>query len=339
MGDLNVEGETAPPAQVPLARLFSRTSPFWLVLLLLAGCSGGDKPDMVLEITFEGDGCEGAMLDTVEVSFETGDLGDFSFSCDSSGPLKVRIPDLPTGTHRLLVLGIDQGAPIYALRVEIDHLSSGPHTYSLDLRLATEVVTYFTFAGAEGQDGLSCEQARIERLDIEVGELSFRDVPCSSQGVDGASLLGITPGSYDVSLSAFDSSGRELYSSTFPELEIHDGANEFLLNLLPQEKGDLEFFWLFGSDEKACDEARVVTIKYHLEGPDGVSEEVEEQCENADGHFWEDLEPGFYVLKNIEGLTESGATSHLSSNVPLYVAAGFAVSFEVVVEPLLAGIP
>lgn len=325
----------------PLSRIRSKAwmpVPLLLALVFFTACSSEHRPDMILDVSFEGLGCEDALIDTVDVHFETGDMGSFSTECDSAGVLSLLIPEVPVGTHQLLVQGLDQGFPIYALRVEIDHGREGPHIYGLDLRLATELVAYFTFAGFEDQDGLNCEQAQVDYLNIEVvGLVKFSEVPCSSAGVDGASLLGIVPGSYDVKLSAFDRGGNELYHSAFSDLEIFEGSNEYLFNLEPLLNGGLEFLWSFGARRQGCGEAGVDRVRYWLEGPDGqlltATSGEEADCEDV-GHFWEDLLPGFYTLQKIEGLSAGGATRFKKEDVRLYVAAGNTFSFDVVLDPI-----
>lgn len=305
-----------------------------MALLVLSGCGSAPSPDMTLEISFDGQGCRDAGLDEVSVRFETGNVGDVTVPCDTRGPLRVVVEDVPIGVYRVLVTGLDQGFAIYALRVEIEHRRSGPHVYGLDLRLATEVIAQFTFAGVGLQNGLTCDEAGIEFLDISFGDLTFDTVPCRSGGQDAALLLGITPGRYDVAITAFDSQGRDLYESFFDDVDVFDGSNVLTFNVLPLVPAELEFRWIF-DDTARCDRSGVVTVEYVLIGPDGarVSANPEVALCGDQGHVWGPLAAGRYVLQFIEGIDGAGRVLYRRTSVPLFAPAGDRAVFDVNLLP------
>lgn len=296
-----------------------------------------DQPDMRLVVTFEGLGCRDARVDTLRITFEGGGANNKSISC-ASGPFDVIFRDVPTGTVRVFLEGLDQGFVAYSGRFDLKHTERGSHRYDLDLLQATEVVTWFTFAGLGAQDGLTCDEAQITHLNVAVGGLNFNNLPCISNGMDAASLSGVEPGAYDMVVEAFDAAGTKLYASEFKAVQIFQGSNELTLNLLPLVAAGLEFTWEF-DDAVSCLDAQVANIEWLLVDAAGI--EVTRgitPCATATGtasvlFHHEDpqgqLEEGLYSLTYIRGITVGGQLRYETTSAPLYAPAGRTQGFTV----------
>lgn len=299
-----------------------------------------DRPDMRLVVTFEGMGCRDARVDSLRITFESGGSNNKIIDC-ASGPFDIIFRDVPTGTVRVFLEGLDQGFVAYSGRFDLQHTERGSHRYDLDLLEATEVVTFFTFAGLGNQDGLFCDEAQITRLNIKVGPLSFNDLPCTSNGVDAASLSGIEPGVYDILVDAFDQAGTRLYASEFRAVKIFQGSNELTLNLLPLVKAGMEFTWEF-DDAVDCADAQVANIEWLLVDAAGV--EVTRgitPCATATGtasvlfHHQDpkgQLNAGLYALTYVRGISVGGQLRYETTSAPLYAPAGRTQGFIVTLE-------
>lgn len=322
-----------------MIRLLHTLAPALALALVLPACiiesSPDDYRDMRLVVSFEGLGCGDARLDRVRVTFETGERSPEEFRC-TSGLFKATFRDVPIGTVRVFVEGIDGDYVAYSGRFDLTHTRGGTHRYDLDLLPSTEVVTYFTFAGLGSQDGLTCDEAQIQNLKITFGNTSF-DVPCQTNGADAALLTGIDPGTYAVTVDAFDSAGQRLYSSGF-DIRVYLGSNEYTLNLLPLVLGGLSFEWEF-SDAPDCARAGVATIEYQL--VDAAGREVYSDTTNCGSEgvlFAHDdpaaaLDPGLYVLTYIYGVSANGINiPYEATRVPLYVPAGRTQGFIVTLD-------
>lgn len=300
-----------------------------LALVGASGCVVTDPGELMrFDITFERLGCHAARVDEVVLTFETGGLGTHSWVCSGAGGLSAWVGGVRPGTYRVRFEAFDQGHVVYSGRFDVRHVSGNTRPHDIDLRRTTEVIANFTFAGQGFADGLTCEQAKITRLDIEVGGLRYTGVPCRSGGRDAVALVGVEPGWVDIKVDAFDAQGRRLYASLFEDVEIYLGANEFDLNLLPLEPGGLEFEWRFAGNA-SCSQTGVQSVEYHLVGPDGSVEggTQVEACISG-GVRYEDLEPGLYTLVFISGKS-GGNELYRATSVGLYVPAGRVQLFDV----------
>lgn len=295
-----------------------------------------DTRDMRFLVSFEGLGCRGAGVDLVRITFESGAEGVQEVDCRGRGDLDVFFPSVPVGTVRVLFEAFDRGYTAYSGRFDLRHTHGGSRTYAIDLMPASEVVTYFTFAGLGDLDGMTCEEAQIVRLSLDVGGVAF-DVPCHSDQQDAASLAGLEPGTYDTLVEAFDRDGRMLYASSF-RLRVFHGSNEYILNILPLATAGLEFTWSF-VDAPNCATAQVTDIWYQLVDAEGyLVHEGTVPCGGRDStnsvlfsHTDPNgLEAGLYFLTVIEGIAGDGRTvRYRTEDAFLYAPAGRTQAFEV----------
>lgn len=288
--------------------------------------------DLELDVSFDGLGCADARLDQVRITFETGGLSGISVPCVGRGRVSVIAEAIPPGPYRILVEGLDRGFPAYASRFDVTVRRDADLTYyRLDLAPALEVVTRFTFAGWDQRDGMTCEQAGVDRVDLYFGGIAFRDVPCRSNGVDAAELLGLEAGVYDVRIDGFDSGRRLLYSSEFRNVRLFSGSNVLTLNALALEDGGMELSWRFAGDS-SCALSGVVTVEFVLLGPDGYRVLVDNPAVVAchDGPVRiTGLEPGLYTLQYADARDSGGVRRFRRTSVPLYVPAGNLAGFSV----------
>lgn len=295
-----------------------------------------DERDMRFVVTFDGMGCRDALVDRVLVTFESGAEGTQEVDCRGRGALDVVFPRVPVGTIRVLFEALDGDYAAYSGRFDLRHTLGGTHSYAIDLLPATEVVTYFTFAGLGALDGMTCQEAGITTLHLAVGGVNF-DVPCQSHQQDAASLAGLEPGTYQTVVDAFDADGRKLYASTF-DLKVFRGSNEYVLNLLPLVKAGLEFTWKF-VDAPNCVTAQVTDIQYRLVDAEGyiVYEDTvacgDRNATNSVVFSHQDpngLDAGLYFLTFISGIAADGVTvRYETTEAMIYAPAGRTESFEV----------
>ncbi len=290
------------------------------------------NPDMYLTVTFDGRGCDQASVSAIRVSFVGSDIGSTSVGC-ISGPIEVGIPSVVPGDYTVRVEAFDSRdltfvaySDTFALR----HTLGGTHEYALDLLSTTEVVTSFVFASAgQSLPGMTCAQAGVSTLEILVdGTQAYRQVPCTTNGRDAASLSGIAPGVHDIAVEAYDADGRKLYASSFGAVPVMRGANDLILNLLPIStvRGGMALSWDFGGLN--CEQAWVSTVSFTLVDATGaVVGSYNAGCQQAPLTFGFDnasssLTPGLYALSNINGYDVTGGLLYSASNVPLFAPAG-----------------
>lgn len=329
---MTLERNARSSVRLPLAALLG-------TLMLTAACGGNpDDPDMTLVVTFDGLSCRSAGVDRVRVDFIGAGISTDE-ACPRSGDIEVFIPNLDPRTYRVRFEGVDRsGLVAYQDTFDIRHTRGGSHVYDIDVRSVTEVVTRFTFAGTDAQDGLTCDESAITRLNLTIGSTEFRDVPCRASGQDAAAFTGIAPGRQDISIEAFDRGGRRLYASSFSGIDIRRGSNEFVLNLLPLQKGGLSFEWRFGNG-LTCAQAGVATVEYALVDALGrlVFDETR-ACSDVPVTFAHDvsasaLNAGLYSIAYLRGISAGGSKRYERTSIPLYAPAGRTADFGAIQVP------
>ncbi len=326
-----------------------------LVASTMSGCiinaNGGDSnPDMNLDVTFAGQGCQDANVGSVRLTFVNPVFGQpEDFPCTDPQGLLIKVPSVPPDSYRIRLDAYDAtntSTITFSSAFSLNQTQTGSDEFALDLVGTTEVVTDFTFAGYVHQDGttetgMTCQEAGVSTVSLSVdGQQNFANLPChdASSGRDAASLTGIQPGNHDFTVDAFDSSGNKLYSSTFQNVSVQQGSNELTFDVLALQHATsgLKVAFTFGASESDCSGAGVQSVDFLLFDQSHSTTPIYDTTQNNAPYTCGDssagvtqLPVGVYFL-TASGTNGAGTTYQTPTNgVRVYAPAGATPTFTV----------
>jgi hypothetical protein len=207
------------------------------VVVLGSGCGDPARGNLDVNWTFAGKSCLAAGVHTIQVDIAHELLNPNQFSCDLGGGTIAGGANLGTylaGRYTLTISGLDaNGVVLYQTQQDIT-VQRGDNVLQIDVPSVPggSVSLNWTFGG------LTCAQAGVTSVRISVDGVLITDqagsvdVACNSGGVEGTSILALSPGSHRIDLVGVRGA-QPSYSRQNVQVTVADRADTKVVVDLP----------------------------------------------------------------------------------------------------------
>jgi len=183
---------------------------FDLDVPLFAAQPGGEG-ELTLLWTFDGKSCAQAGVSTVNVKLDgtlvTDDNGNADLPCTEGAVDGVTIGPVDSGTHTVTVTATGSDQTNYSVSLSANVADQE------ETQLAAALVSSNSSSGTATAElswsfaGMSCAQAQVDSVHVLVDGTDTGAVACTTSGVDGASVAGVSAGAHTISIQAIRGTG------------------------------------------------------------------------------------------------------------------------------------
>lgn len=255
--------------------------------------SGGGLNQLVLDVpaaapttgsvtllwTFAGKSCAQAGITSVRATMDGVPLADASnnidLPCSANGHDGTTLSPVAAGTHTFALQGLRNGAVAYSLdNLQVAAVAGQDVSVAPDLGAAQPTTATaqlrWSFAGAD------CPGAQVDLVRVAVdGRVLSPDFPCTSGGVDGGEITGLSSGNHTFTLQGIRNGTG---GATLVYEALRGATASFSIGLTTQvlvdapaaspDVGGAQLFWQFPAGGPQCSSGSPTTsIAYQITSP------------------------------------------------------------------------
>jgi hypothetical protein len=178
-----------------------------------AACSPA-REDVEVDWTFAGQTCAVAGVATIYMDIAGERLNPDHYTC-AEAPVGVGLGTFLVGDYQLTISGYDRSGALAYQTTQVLQVRHGQSAFAVDVEPVGgtgQVTLHWSF------DGRSCAQAGIATVHASVDNQVLTDandnadLPCSQQGIDGATIDPLVAGLHTFDLVGVDASGQARYA-------------------------------------------------------------------------------------------------------------------------------
>jgi hypothetical protein len=307
-----------------------------LVAVLGMSCHGIPTYDVHIQWTFGGQSCVAAGVSTVQIQLLGYQLAQTTYNC-ADVVNGVDLGPFGPGNFAIAFAGFDAAGNLIFLNQTVITVvmkkNNAPEVFALNAVAQTGFIDLFWTFG-----GQTCAAAGVSTVTVDLDGTRVTDangstqLPCTAQGIDGASVGPLLSGSHTFAVFGQGSTQSFGGSTTFAATAGIEQGDTIDLPAVPQP-ASAQVSWTFGGTH-SCADIQADHVQVVLSGPQGAVMAGQLPCQTngvvATGMTIQDIPNGTATV-NVNGIRQR--TTIYSGSAQATFAAPNATQVQVDAEP------